>query len=235
MIRRPPRSTLFPYTTLFRSGDVRADLLAHRAHRATVGAAAAPTVGARHRAGARARRYRPYGRRRLHSRALGGARLGHRRARRGGHRRPRRALASAGHRRARGRGRRLARQVVTPNVRRDVMKRGDLLGIVLVFALGLLAGHGLSHVAAARRADAVTAAPLPEGLTPEEKRDIEVFRRAQASVVFITSVALRRDIFSFDVQQIPQGTGSGIVWDRQGHIVDRKSTRLNSSHGYISY
>src|SRR3712207_8056594 len=24
MIRRPPRSTLFPYTTLFRSGDVRA-------------------------------------------------------------------------------------------------------------------------------------------------------------------------------------------------------------------
>src|SRR5439155_22171719 len=104
-------------------------------------------------------------------------------------------------------------------VRRNVMKRGDLLGIVLVFALGLLAGHGLSHVAAARRADAVTAAPLPEGLTPEEKRDIEVFRRAQASVVFITSVALRRDIFSFDVQQIPQGTGSGFVWDRQGHVV----------------
>jgi len=23
MIRRPPRSTLFPYTTLFRSGDIR--------------------------------------------------------------------------------------------------------------------------------------------------------------------------------------------------------------------
>src|SRR2546430_11187372 len=29
MIRRPPRSTLFPYTTLFRSDDVRADRL-HR-------------------------------------------------------------------------------------------------------------------------------------------------------------------------------------------------------------
>src|SRR3712207_7068606 len=29
MIRRPPRSTLFPYTTLFRSADV-ADLLADR-------------------------------------------------------------------------------------------------------------------------------------------------------------------------------------------------------------
>src|SRR3712207_7220373 len=30
MIRRPPRSTLFPYTTLFRSG-ADADLAAHRA------------------------------------------------------------------------------------------------------------------------------------------------------------------------------------------------------------
>src|SRR5690349_24246954 len=28
MIRRPPRSTLFPYTTLFRSADVHADQLA---------------------------------------------------------------------------------------------------------------------------------------------------------------------------------------------------------------
>src|SRR2546426_9243339 len=27
MIRRPPRSTLFPYTTLFRSGDVELDAL----------------------------------------------------------------------------------------------------------------------------------------------------------------------------------------------------------------
>jgi S1-C subfamily serine protease len=62
-------------------------------------------------------------------------------------------------------------------------------------------------------------APLPEGLSPEEKRDIEVFRRGQTSVVFITSVALRRSIFSFDIQEIPQGTGSGFVWDRQGHIV----------------
>ena len=61
--------------------------------------------------------------------------------------------------------------------------------------------------------------PLPEGLTPEEKRDIDVFRRAQASVVFITAIALRRDIFTMDVFQIPQGSGSGFVWDRQGHIV----------------
>src|SRR5690349_22078226 len=33
MQRRPPRSTLFPYTTLFRSGDPRAGARSRRAHR----------------------------------------------------------------------------------------------------------------------------------------------------------------------------------------------------------
>jgi S1-C subfamily serine protease len=60
---------------------------------------------------------------------------------------------------------------------------------------------------------------LPEGLGAEERRDIDVFRRASASVVYITAIAVRRDFWSFDVMQIPQGTGSGFVWDKQGHIV----------------
>src|SRR2546430_7936141 len=34
MIRRPPRSTLFPYTTLFRSPAINSDLCAHAAGRA---------------------------------------------------------------------------------------------------------------------------------------------------------------------------------------------------------
>src|SRR5690349_23422494 len=41
MIRRPPRSTLFPYTTLFRSGDevLRGVLMDQRHHRPVVTAA----------------------------------------------------------------------------------------------------------------------------------------------------------------------------------------------------
>ena len=62
-------------------------------------------------------------------------------------------------------------------------------------------------------------APALEGLTPDERRTIEIVRRARPSVVFITSVAFRRDLFTLDVQQIPQGSGSGFVWDREGHIV----------------
>ncbi len=64
-----------------------------------------------------------------------------------------------------------------------------------------------------------TPRPIPADLTDSEKRDIEIFRQSAASVCYITSVALRRDFFSMDVLRIPQGSGSGFVWDRQGHIV----------------
>ena len=58
----------------------------------------------------------------------------------------------------------------------------------------------------------------PDRLTLEETRNIDVFRRASDSVVFITSIAVRRDFF-FEADQIPEGSGSGFVWDREGHIV----------------
>ncbi|HZN54162.1 MAG TPA: trypsin-like peptidase domain-containing protein [Candidatus Polarisedimenticolaceae bacterium] len=67
----------------------------------------------------------------------------------------------------------------------------------------------------AKRAEA----PLPEGLSADERRDIEVFRRASASVVFITNYTRQLDFLSFDAVEAPAGTGSGFVWDRDGHIV----------------
>ncbi len=71
----------------------------------------------------------------------------------------------------------------------------------------------------ARSAVDPSAGAIPQGLTAEERRDIEIFRRAAASTVYITSIAYQRDLFSFDIAAIPRGTGSGFVWDRQGHIV----------------
>src|ERR1051325_2892582 len=112
------------------------------------------------------------------------------------------------------------------------MKARSLIVAVLVFALGLLVGRAVPSDRNARGpapdsspgavppgmvlVPSSTLTPLPEGMTAEEKRDVEVFRRAGASVVYITSLALRRSPLSFDVQQIPQGTGSGFVWDQDG-------------------
>jgi S1-C subfamily serine protease len=38
-------------------------------------------------------------------------------------------------------------------------------------------------------------------------------------VVYITNVGLRRDFFTRNVTEIPQGTGSGFVWDRDGNVI----------------
>ncbi|MBI2218959.1 MAG: trypsin-like peptidase domain-containing protein [Candidatus Rokubacteria bacterium] len=122
------------------------------------------------------------------------------------------------------------------------MRPRHVVFALLVFTAGVLAGRLLldgartepsgldrerspgaatSAVAAVSAPSAAAAAttPLPDGLSTEEKRDIEVFRRVQPSVAFLASIALRRDFFSLDIQQIPQGAGSGFVWDKQGHIV----------------
>src|SRR5690348_17713005 len=46
MIRPPPRSTLFPYTTLFRSGRLEALLVQRRARRRQVAGGGQPEAGA---------------------------------------------------------------------------------------------------------------------------------------------------------------------------------------------
>lgn len=56
-------------------------------------------------------------------------------------------------------------------------------------------------------------------LAADEYNTIDVFRENSASVVYVTSIALRRDFFSLNAVEIPQGTGSGFVWDRTGKIV----------------
>ena len=56
-------------------------------------------------------------------------------------------------------------------------------------------------------------------LLPEEQRAISIFEEARASVVYITTLVSRTDFFTLKVFEIPQGTGSGFIWDEAGHIV----------------
>ena len=60
----------------------------------------------------------------------------------------------------------------------------------------------------------------PRGaLGADELNNIAVFKAVSPSVVNITALAVGRDFFSMNVQQVPRGTGSGFVWDDRGHIV----------------
>jgi S1-C subfamily serine protease len=65
---------------------------------------------------------------------------------------------------------------------------------------------------------AIPPKPEPE-LQDEERATIALFEHASPAVVYITSIALRRNRFSLNVTEIPQGSGSGFIWDRQGHVV----------------
>jgi len=56
-------------------------------------------------------------------------------------------------------------------------------------------------------------------LAEDEKNTIEIFQSISPSVVYITSVELRRNLFTLNIYEIPKGTGSGFVWDREGRIV----------------
>ncbi len=56
-------------------------------------------------------------------------------------------------------------------------------------------------------------------LGTDERANIEVFERVSPSVTYITNKRLQRDYFSFNVMEVPQGTGSGFLWDNKGHIV----------------
>ena len=113
-----------------------------------------------------------------------------------------------------------------------------LLGVLGGVALTLILGAGLfttapSTIAQVDNAPALSAAlgtPLaaasgsstPDYLsfkTEDEANSTEIYRRASPAVVHVTNVALRRAAFSRNVREIPQGAGSGFVWDKNGLIV----------------
>lgn len=56
-------------------------------------------------------------------------------------------------------------------------------------------------------------------LGASEKALISIFEKSAPSVVYINTSSYRRDYFSRNIMEIPRGSGSGFVWDKEGHIV----------------
>ncbi|MCY3969038.1 MAG: trypsin-like peptidase domain-containing protein [Acidobacteria bacterium] len=95
-------------------------------------------------------------------------------------------------------------------------------------AAGLIVLAGLAFLLASRWQGSVLQAdsraeprpPSPSaGLLPEERSTVELFRRASPSVVNITTVTNRRNLFSRRIDRVPEGSGTGFIWDEQGHVV----------------
>jgi S1-C subfamily serine protease len=93
---------------------------------------------------------------------------------------------------------------------------------VAVLAVALLAATATSAQPRSRaaRAESAPRAVAPRGpLSADEQQTIGIFERTSPSVVYITTVQHVRDFFSRNVTRVPQGTGSGFIWDELGNVV----------------
>ncbi|KAF8399468.1 hypothetical protein HHK36_015333 [Tetracentron sinense] len=66
----------------------------------------------------------------------------------------------------------------------------------------------------------VTPPIFPSGeLFPSEERVVKLFEKNTYSVVNIFDITLRPQLNVTGVVEVPEGNGSGVVWDGEGHIV----------------
>jgi hypothetical protein len=70
-------------------------------------------------------------------------------------------------------------------------------------------------------APSTSAAPPPATgfRTEDEANTIAVFRASAPSTVYVTQTRVVEDWFAGTAQEVPAGSGSGFVWDAQGHVV----------------
>lgn len=103
-----------------------------------------------------------------------------------------------------------------------------LLGVIIYSGWRLFFNYG---------SPAVGPRPVtPRGdLGEEEKQTISIFKRSSPSVVYITTVKSQLDLWTGNYQEVPQGTGSGIVWDTAGHIVTNYHVIQNFSGAYVTF
>lgn len=92
-----------------------------------------------------------------------------------------------------------------------------LLTLVSLFALFLFLPR-IENVWATMQAEPRSITARGE-LSLTEKTNIDIFQQTSPSVVYITTLADTLNLWTRDITRIPRGTGSGFIWDRQGHII----------------
>jgi S1-C subfamily serine protease len=96
-----------------------------------------------------------------------------------------------------------------------------LLGLLLL-AGGLVVWYWTHRQAASGQnpdAKSLPVASREHPLLTDEQTNIKIYKDTSPSVVHVTNLAESRGQFSLNVERVPQGTGSGFVWDKDGHIV----------------
>jgi len=109
-----------------------------------------------------------------------------------------------------------------------------IISWILIFGIGFYIGSSFKSSDKLQEEDntelvepSETRKPLSDGraiapvtiTTSQEKATIDLFENAAPSVAFITTKGIKRDYWSNQVYKVPNGSGSGFIWDKKGHIV----------------
>lgn len=104
----------------------------------------------------------------------------------------------------------------------DRRSRWSTSQILILLGIFLLLGYEVAKWSSPwfRSPAAEPRAVTPAGeLGADEKSTIQVFRQTSPSVVYITTLAPRANVWTGVTTEVPQGTGSGFIWDDAGDIV----------------
>lgn len=87
-------------------------------------------------------------------------------------------------------------------------------------------GNNLNNISNDQNKRTVTP---PTRITSVEEATIKLFEESAPSVVYITTKAIRQNYWTRDITEIPAGSGSGFVWDKDGHVVTNYHVIKNAS------
>ncbi len=92
--------------------------------------------------------------------------------------------------------------------------------VILIIMNGLLLAATVSLLFNQSAPMAEPRMVTPRGdLAADERANIDLFRNARESVVFISTRQRVADFWTRNVYSVPRGSGSGLVWDEAGHIL----------------
>jgi len=84
--------------------------------------------------------------------------------------------------------------------------------------------------------DAQPRTVVPRGeLAEDERSTIGLFAAASPAVVYIESSNLFVDFFDSRRQEVPEGSGSGFVWDEDGHVVTNLHVVREATSFHVSF
>jgi S1-C subfamily serine protease len=112
---------------------------------------------------------------------------------------------------------------------------GAFLSCVLLALAAIFGGRNLVRHGFFTRESEPRAIAARSDLTSDERATIATFEAASPAVVSITALNLYRVRGQREPQAIPEGSGSGFVWDEEGHIVTNYHVVRNGTQFLVRF